>query len=112
LCLNISKITAQKYTCRLFLKLTKIVPVHTVEAYSGNEDIASLILNLGPIWSLVVSFTPWPLYPEGKSHEYPLNSRLIILMWQYGCSGNLTSPSSLLGFEPRVFQPIACTMFS
>jgi len=83
-----------------------------VEAYSGNEDIAPLILNLGPIWSLVVSLMPWPLYPQGKSSWYPLNRRLVILMSQYGCSGNLTSPSSLPGFEPQVFQPIACTMFS
>jgi hypothetical protein len=34
------------------------------------------IANLGTNWRWVVSFTPWPLYPEGKSPCYPLNRRL------------------------------------
>ena len=33
-------------------------------------------------------------------------------MLQYGCSGNLTNPSPLPGFESQVFQLIACAMFS
>lgn len=60
-----------------------------MEAYSGNEDIAPLILNLRPRWSLVVSLSPRPLYTQGKSRQYPLNRRLGGLMWHFECSENL-----------------------
>jgi hypothetical protein len=33
-------------------------------------------LNLGTSWRWVVSFTPRPLYPRGKSHRSPLDSTL------------------------------------
>jgi hypothetical protein len=32
----------------------------------GSGDIAPRIRNLGNRWRWVVSFTPWPLYPQGK----------------------------------------------
>jgi hypothetical protein len=31
---------------------------------------------LGTIWRCVISFTPRPLYPQGKSPWYPLDRRL------------------------------------
>jgi len=34
------------------------------------------ILNFGPRWRWVVSFTSWPLYFRGKSPRFPLDSRL------------------------------------
>jgi hypothetical protein len=34
------------------------------------------ILDLGTSWRLVVSFTPRSIYPQGKSHRYPLDRRL------------------------------------
>jgi hypothetical protein len=40
------------------------------------ERIALRILNLGARWSWVISFTPWTLYPQGKSPSYTLNRRL------------------------------------
>jgi hypothetical protein len=33
-------------------------------------------LDLGASWRWVVSFTSWPLYPRGKSCQYPLDRRL------------------------------------
>jgi hypothetical protein len=53
--LNISKLTLHKTIPADFLKVNKFAPVRAEEAYNGNEGIAPLILNLGPIWSIVVS---------------------------------------------------------
>jgi hypothetical protein len=46
-----------------------------------HEDIvewrySSISLNLGTRWRWVVSFTPLPLYPQGKRPRYPLDSVL------------------------------------
>jgi len=41
-----------------------------------NGWIEPRILNVGPSWRWVVSFTPRPLYPRGKNTGYPLNGRL------------------------------------
>jgi hypothetical protein len=38
-------------------------------ACRGIRDRAAFILNLGPRWRLVVSFTPRPLYLQGKNHD-------------------------------------------
>jgi hypothetical protein len=45
---------------------------HTMKAYWGNGGIALRILDLGIRWRWVISFTPRPLYPQGKSPWYPL----------------------------------------
>jgi hypothetical protein len=47
-----------------------------MKACSGSEGIASHILDIGSRWRLVVSFTPRPLYRQGKSPWYPLHRRL------------------------------------
>jgi hypothetical protein len=49
---------------------------HTMKRYRGSGSIASHILKLGTRWWGVVSFTLQPLYPQGKSPWYPLDSRL------------------------------------
>jgi hypothetical protein len=49
---------------------------HTMKAYWGVEIQLHAFLDLGIRWRLVVSFTPWPLYPQGKSLLYPLDRRL------------------------------------
>jgi len=46
-----------------------------MEAYSGVE-VDPCILDLGTRWRWVVSFTIWPLYPQGRSPWYPLDRRL------------------------------------
>jgi hypothetical protein len=49
---------------------------HTRKAYWGSVGIALRILVLGTKLKWVVSFTPQPLYPQGKSPLYPLVRRL------------------------------------
>jgi hypothetical protein len=42
----------------------------------GSRCIDPHFLDLGSSWRWVVSFTPWPLYPRGKSPRYLLDRRL------------------------------------
>jgi hypothetical protein len=37
---------------------------------------SSIILDLGSRWRWMVSFVPWPRYPQGKGPWYPLDRRL------------------------------------
>jgi hypothetical protein len=46
------------------------------EDIMGSGDVAPRILDLGTRWRGVVSFTPRPLYLQGKSPWYPLSRRL------------------------------------
>jgi hypothetical protein len=47
------------------------------EVILGNGNIAPRILDLGTLWwRWVVSFTPRPLNPQGKSPSYPLDRKL------------------------------------
>jgi hypothetical protein len=52
----------------------KLVPRH--DDVLGIGGIAPNILNLGIRWRWEVSFTPRPLYSEGKIPQYPLDRRL------------------------------------
>jgi hypothetical protein len=47
-----------------------------MKTYWENGGIAPRILDLGARLRSVVSFTPRPLYPQGKSPSYPLDRRL------------------------------------
>jgi hypothetical protein len=44
--------------------------------HMGEWRYSSNILDLGTRWRRVVSFTPRPLYPRGKSRQYLLDRRL------------------------------------
>jgi hypothetical protein len=57
----------------LSLCLTKY---HAMKTYWGSGGIAPRILDLGTRWRWMVSFTPRPLYPQGKNPWYTLNRRL------------------------------------
>jgi hypothetical protein len=46
------------------------------EGVVGEWRLAPRILDLGTRWRWVVSFMPWPLYPQGKRPRYPLDGRL------------------------------------
>jgi hypothetical protein len=77
----------------------KVVPVlltehHAMTVYWGNGGIDPSILDLGTRWRWVISFTPRPLYPQGKSPRYTLDRRL----------GGLQSRSGH-GGEEKNFQP-------
>jgi hypothetical protein len=47
-----------------------------MKAYWESGSLAARILDLGTRWKWVVSFTPRPLYSQGKSPCYPLDRRL------------------------------------
>jgi hypothetical protein len=42
----------------------------------GSGCVDPRFLDLGTSWRRMVSFTPQPLYPQGKSPGYPLNRRV------------------------------------
>jgi hypothetical protein len=59
----------------------KVVPVlltkhHAMKAYWEVKVYLHSFFDLGTRWRWVVSFTPRPLYPQGKSPWYPLDRRL------------------------------------
>jgi len=58
-----------------------------MKAWWGSGSIAPCILDLGIRWRWVGSFTPWPLYPPGKSPKYQLDRRLSGPQSQSGHSG-------------------------
>jgi hypothetical protein len=90
----------------------KCVPVlfliehHAMEAYWGSESIAPRIIDLGTRWRWVVSFTPRPFYPQGKSPFYPLDRRLGGPQTRPRCGGEKNS-QPLSGLEPPYIQPVA-----
>jgi len=43
-----------------------------MKAYRGTEGIAPRILELGTRWRWVVTITPRPPYPRGKSCRLPI----------------------------------------
>jgi hypothetical protein len=63
-------------------------------------------LDLGTSWRWVVSFTPRPLYPRGKSPRYPLNTRLSGPVWTTWRSEN-SWPYRDSNSDPSVGQPEA-----
>jgi hypothetical protein len=55
----------------------------------------------------VVSFTPWSLYPQGKSLWYPLDRRLGGSQTRYDRGGEKKIFQLLPGLEPPIMQPVA-----
>jgi hypothetical protein len=47
-----------------------------MKAYGGVDVQLHSFFDLGTRWRWVVSFTPRPLYPQGKSPSYPLDRSL------------------------------------
>jgi hypothetical protein len=60
-----------------------------MQTYGGTGSTASLTPNLGTILRV-----PQPLYPRGKSLQFPLDRRLNGLQ-------SRSEPVTLLGIEPR-----------
>jgi hypothetical protein len=48
-----------------------------LEIVWGSGDIASHNLNVATGWKWLVSFTPRPLHPQGKSPHHPLGRRVV-----------------------------------
>jgi hypothetical protein len=75
-----------KAKIKLSLYLTKH---HAMKTYLGSGCIAPRILNFGTWWRCVASFTPWSLYPLGKSLplRYPLDKKLVVWAPRSGLDG-------------------------
>jgi hypothetical protein len=64
--------------------------------------------DLGTKWGWVVSFTPRPLYPQGKSPWYPLDRRLGGPQSRSGCSEEKNSqPRRESNPRTPIVQPVA-----
>jgi hypothetical protein len=87
------------------IKVKKRVPRH--EGVLGSGGMALLVLDLGTRFRRVVSFTPRPIYPQGKSPWYPLERRLHGSQSRYGRGGEEKNSHPLPGLEPPIIQPVA-----
>jgi hypothetical protein len=72
-----------------------------MKAYWMSGGIAPCILDLGSF-----SFTPLPLYPQGKSPWYLLDRRLGGTQSWSGCSGVEKNSQPLSGLELPIIQLI------
>jgi len=81
------------------------VPVHTMKAYSGRRGIAQPFLSIGTTQIRMVNFIPQPLLTSEKKRpgiEYDAR-------WAphpVGHCYEIKNILPLLGFEPRVAQPV------
>jgi hypothetical protein len=71
-----------------------------MEAYWGNGGIAPLILWPRHYMGRVVSYTPRPLYPQGKSPCYPLYRRQGGPLSRSGRGGEEKNSQPPPGIEP------------
>jgi hypothetical protein len=78
-----------------------------MKAYWGSGVIAPRILDLGTRWRWVVSFTPRPLYHQGKNPWYLLDRRLGGPQSRSGRGGEEKISQPLPGLEPPIIQPLA-----
>jgi hypothetical protein len=80
---------------------------YTPWRYTGGVDVQHLIPKLSRRRRWMVTLTTRPLYPRGKSRRYPVNRRLGKPHRGSGCCGGKKNLLRLLGFEPRLAQPVA-----
>jgi hypothetical protein len=78
-----------------------------MKTYRGSRAIAPCILDLGARWRWAISFTPQPLYPQGKRLWYLLGRRLGGPQSRSGRGGEEKNSQPLPGFEPPIIQPVA-----
>jgi hypothetical protein len=78
-----------------------------MKPYLVSGGIAPRILDLGTRWGRVVSFTPRPLYPQGKSTWYPLDRKLGGTQSRSGRGGEQKNSQPLPGLEPSIIQHVA-----
>jgi hypothetical protein len=92
-------------TKRVILHLNRLTknyfwaPRH--EGVLGIGSIVSCVLDIRTIWRWVVSFTPGPLYPKGRSPWYPLDRRLSGPQSLSGRGGEEKFPRPRLESNPR-----------
>jgi hypothetical protein len=81
------------------------------EGVLGDGGIDPRIPGLGTRWRWVVSFTPQPIYPQGKSFWNSLGRRLGGFQNWYGRGGEERNSDPLPGLQPPTIQPVSqrCT---
>jgi hypothetical protein len=80
---------------------------HAMKTCWGSGYIAPRIFYLGTRWRWVVSFTPRPLSPQGKSPWCPLDRRLSGFQRRSGRGGEEKNSQPPLEIELYIVQPIA-----
>jgi hypothetical protein len=76
-CLWFSAVDIMYYKGKLKVKLSLcLTKYHAMKTYWGSGSRAQRSLDLGTRWRWVVSFTPRPLYSQGKRPQCPLDRRL------------------------------------
>jgi hypothetical protein len=80
---------------------------HATKVNYGSGGIAPSILDLGARWRCVVSFTPRPLYSQGKRPWYPLDRRLGRPQSRSGRGGEEKKSLTLPVLEPLIMKPVA-----
>jgi hypothetical protein len=96
------------HTVKVKVKLSlcfKWAPRH--ESVLNSGCIAPRILDLDTKGRWVVSFTPRPLHPQGKSPWYPLDRRLGDPYGRSGHGGEEKNSQPLPGLEHSVIQSVA-----
>jgi hypothetical protein len=78
-----------------------------MKMYWWSGSIVPYILDLGTIWTWVVSFMPRPLYPHGNSPWYHLDRRLGGPQSRSGRDGGGKNSQPLPGLEHPNIQPVA-----
>jgi hypothetical protein len=71
-----------------------------MKTYLGVKVQLHSFFDLGTRWRWVVSFTPRPLYPQGKSPSYPLDRRLGGPQSRSGSGGEEKNSQLQPGIEP------------
>jgi hypothetical protein len=71
-----------------------------MKAYWGAEVQLHAFFDLDTRWTWVVSFTHRPLYPQGKSPWYPMDTRLGGPQSRSGRGGEEKNPQLPPGIEP------------
>jgi hypothetical protein len=78
---------------------------HAMKTYWGSGGIAPRIHDLGTRWRWVVSFTPRPLYTQGKSPWYPLDRRAPEPFWTQWWREKFPAPSGTRTPDHSVRNP-------
>jgi len=78
-----------------------------MKGYWGSGGIVPRILLPRHRWRWVVSFTPWPPYPQEKNLCYPLDRRLGRRQSRSGCGGEEKNSQSLPELKHPIIQPVA-----
>jgi hypothetical protein len=78
-----------------------------MKTYWGMEVYFPSFFDLGTRWKWVVSFTPQPLYPQGKSPLYPLDRRL---SGPQSRSGHVVITTMIWVFSDKISVFVICTV--